>query len=185
MWSDCSLFIWYKICDINCLHLILKQKNASPENWSTISKYDTTLANNQQRDWFHFIGVHVALKKIAKNTLLIRPNATKKPVIVSFCHPTLPVKVRAHSTSKWHARLWECSNGIATGGQVGQSVPCQRKFAKIGKRGRKSGKRGKNSGKRGKIGKVFSLCPSWQIWLATLLRCRLCVVDIPDGCSSP
>ena len=34
MWSDCSLFICYQIYGISYQHLIIKQKNASPENWS-------------------------------------------------------------------------------------------------------------------------------------------------------
>ena len=34
MWSDSSLFTCYQICDISYLYQIIKQKHASPENWS-------------------------------------------------------------------------------------------------------------------------------------------------------
>ena len=43
---------------------------------------------------------------------------------------------------------------------------------KWGKRGEKSGKQRKNQEEKAKIGKVLSLCPSWQIGLATLLRIK-------------
>ena len=47
------------------------------------------------------------------------------------------------------------------------------KIKKIGKKrghiGKKSRKRGKNRDEKAKIGKVLSLCPSFQIGLATLL----------------
>ena len=54
------------------------------------------------------------------------------------------------------------------GGKGGQSAtPDSEKIAK--KIGGKSGKIRKNREEKAKIGKFLSLCPSWQIGLATLL----------------
>ena len=65
-------------------------------------------------------------------------------------------------------------SGVATGGQGGQSAtPDSEKFAKNlekeGNNQEKSGKKRKNREEKVKIGKVLSLCPSWQTGLATLL----------------
>ena len=60
------------------------------------------------------------------------------------------------------------------GGQGGQSATpdskknCQ-KSGKKGKNQEKLGKKRKNREEKAKIGKVLSLCPSWQIGLAMLL----------------
>ena len=74
------------------------------------------------------------------------------------------------------------TSGVATGVARGGRVPplTAKNLLKIGKKRKKSGKIGKKSGKnrgkkedklgrKGKIGKFLSLCPSWQIGLATLL----------------
>ena len=55
------------------------------------------------------------------------------------------------------------NSGVATGGSKGQSVPLDSKQLP------KIGKRGKNQDEKSNIEKVLSLCPSWQIGLATLL----------------
>ena len=62
-------------------------------------------------------------------------------------------------------------SGAATGGQGGQSAtPDSEKFAKkMEKNQEKLGKKRKNREEKAKIGKVLSLCPSWQPGLATLL----------------
>ena len=67
-----------------------------------------------------------------------------------------------------------CS-GVATGGSRGAEChPWQWNICKkSAKRGGKSGKKRKNREEKAKIGKVLSLCPSWQIGLATLLRGHL------------
>ena len=57
------------------------------------------------------------------------------------------------------------SSGVATGGSPWQRKICQKLEKK--KEKIKADKRGT---KWGKIGKVLSLCPSWQIGLATLLN---------------
>ena len=57
-------------------------------------------------------------------------------------------------------------------GKGGRVPPWQEKKSKIRKKrkiGKKRGKIGEKLRTRGKIGKVLSLCPSWQIGLATLL----------------
>ena len=61
------------------------------------------------------------------------------------------------------------------GGKGGAEChPWQWKNAKnrenSGKSGKKSGKIGKNQEEKAKTGKFLSLCPSWQLGLATLLR---------------
>ena len=66
-------------------------------------------------------------------------------------------------------------SGVATGVARGAEChPWQRKICqKSEKRGKKSGKFGKkeeNWEEKAKIREVLSLCPSWQIGLATLLR---------------
>ena len=67
------------------------------------------------------------------------------------------------------------SSGVATGvAKGGQSAtPDSEKIAKnqekLGKIQEKSGKKRKNREEKAKIGKFLSLCPSWQIGLATLL----------------
>ena len=63
------------------------------------------------------------------------------------------------------------------GGGKGQSAtPDSENFAKNpekrGKNQKKSGKRRKNWEEKAKIGKVLSLCPSWQLRLTLLLRLR-------------
>ena len=71
------------------------------------------------------------------------------------------------------------ATGVAKGG--GQSAtPDNENLPKIGKKegkfGKKSGKNGKkrtNREEKAKIGKFLSLCPSWQIGLATLLGIRV------------
>ena len=57
------------------------------------------------------------------------------------------------------------------GGQGGQSAtPDSKKFAKNReKEGKNREKKRKQREEKAKIGKVLSLCPSWQIGLATLL----------------
>ena len=56
------------------------------------------------------------------------------------------------------------------GGKGGRVPPWQRKICqKLGKNQEKPGKKKKNREEKAKIGKVLSLCPSWQIGLATLL----------------
>ena len=57
--------------------------------------------------------------------------------------------------------LWGTFSDVASTGERGQRNICQ----KLWKRGKKREK----SGRKGKIGAVLSLCPSWQIGLATLL----------------
>ena len=60
------------------------------------------------------------------------------------------------------------------GGKGAECHPWQRKFAKNrekeGQNQEKSGKKRTNREEKAKIGKFLSLCPSWQIRLATLLR---------------
>ena len=46
MCSESSLFICYQICTILCLHLIIKKKNAPPENWSKCT-YDLIAFNRR------------------------------------------------------------------------------------------------------------------------------------------
>ena len=52
MESDSSSFIYYQIYDISYLHLIVKQKNASPENWSKCT-YDL-IAFSRRSDFIKF-----------------------------------------------------------------------------------------------------------------------------------
>ena len=63
---------------------------------------------------------------------------------------------------------WRSQGGGAHGGQ--SATPDSEKFAKNlekeGKNQEKSGKKRKNREEKAKIGKVLSLCPSWQIGLA-------------------
>ena len=60
-------------------------------------------------------------------------------------------------------------SGVATGDARGGRVPplTAKKMPKIGE---KSGIKRRNREEKANIGKVFSLCPSWQIGLATLLH---------------
>ena len=66
------------------------------------------------------------------------------------------------------------ASSIATGGQGEGRVPLltakKKKSQKLGKRGENLEKEGKNQEEKAKIGKVLSLCPSWQIGLAMLLQ---------------
>ena len=71
-----------------------------------------------------------------------------------------------------HAGTPATSSGVAGGGGGGaQGAEChpwkQTICQKLGKRGKKSGQ--EKSGRNSKNRKVLSLCPSWQIGLATLL----------------
>ena len=65
-------------------------------------------------------------------------------------------------------------SGIANGGQGGTLPPLTaknlpKKLGKEGENQEKSWKKRKNQEEGAKIWKVLSLCPSWQIGLATLL----------------
>ena len=72
-------------------------------------------------------------------------------------------------------------SGIATGVARRGRVPplTVKKFPKIGKNqekiGEKSGKKRENREEKAKIGKFLSLCPSWQLGLATLLTEIWCI----------
>ena len=67
-------------------------------------------------------------------------------------------------------------SGVATGGGDGgqSATPDSEKIAKhwgkVGKNRENRQKKMKNRKEKAKIGKVLSLCPSWQIGLATLLN---------------
>ena len=63
------------------------------------------------------------------------------------------------------------ASGVATGEARGRVPPLTAKKLRGGKKGkiRKIGRKEEKSGNKGKNRKGFTLCPSWQIGLATLL----------------
>ena len=89
--------------------------------------------------------------------------------------------VRSHCIIVIKTELYIAFSGVASIGQRGQSAPpldsqkIVKNREKGGEIGKKRGKIEKNREKeenrkeRAKIGKVFALCPSWQIGLTTLL----------------
>ena len=67
---------------------------------------------------------------------------------------------------------WNLHNGVATGVARGQSAtPDNKKFAENREKIRK------NPEEKAKIRKFLSLCPSWQIGLATLLNLKLSIFN--------
>ena len=77
-----------------------------------------------------------------------------------------------------HTRQWR-SQYRARGAECPpwQRKNCQ-KLGKVGKNREKIKQKRKNREEKAKIGKVISLCPSWQIGLATLLTHGYIVVDL-------
>ena len=92
-------------------------------------------------------------------------NKSAGEVIYQYSFHTIFKQIWAWSHSDTAVAVSDVATGSAP-------PPPQRKHCQTsGKRGRKlgkSGKGGKKSGKRGTIRKVLSLCPSWQMGLATL-----------------
>ena len=78
-------------------------------------------------------------------------------------------------------------SGVATG-RGSQGKHSAKNLPKIGKKRekiRKNGKKSENIGKKRKIGKFLSLCPSWQIRLATLLPISPRKYTLKFKCMSP
>ena len=113
MWSDTSLFICYQNYGISYLHLIIKQKNASPENWSKCT-YDLIAFNRRsliQKAYLNIIEINCLPLKSIKVTAvkvrhlaswLVKPNMMlgKAPVCYMLIHLWV-VSALADSSLRW------------------------------------------------------------------------------------
>ena len=147
MWSDSSLFFCYQIYGISYLHLIIKQKNASPKNWSKCTYHLMHSADEIVPPC-----PQPCFNPLNLSPLLLR-HSHSNHYFYFYINPTTMITItlkflKIHtfiSPTQWR------SHWGSRGGRVPPLTATN--LPKIGKKREKSGKIRKKWGKRGQIGK--------------------------------